>query len=152
MTDKENATSGKLVAGAENGTGRPISIPHFSTNGHSTQGLNLESIIEQNLITPEQAEAKADESTLLVCATQAIESLADRPDGLQVLDYLKPLIEQLDQAERKKLTKPLYNVLKSKKNFDTFTEGLVKPSTGPAFTPLSLAELLEIPPKEWLID
>lgn len=89
MIDKEKATSGKLVAGAENGTGGPISASQFSTNGHSKQGLqSLAAVLDANLITPEQAAAEA-------------------------------------KAE----------AVQSKK-----------------FVPLSLAELMAMPPKEWLLE
>jgi len=153
VTEKENAPSGKLGAGAEKSTGGPISSPNFSSNGHSTQGLqSLADLLEQNLITPEQAAAEAEQSSLLAYTVRAIEELADLPGGVPILAYLKPLIEQLDPAEREKLTTPLYSVLKSKKNVDAFVESLSKPRTGPVFTPLSLAELLAMPPKEWLID
>jgi len=153
MTEKENAPSGKLGAGAEKSTGGPSSSAHFSSNGHSAQGLqSLADLLDQNLITPEQAAVEAEQSSLLAYTVRAIEELADLPDGVPILAYLKPLIEQLDPAEREKLTTPLYSVLKSKKNVDAFVESLSKPRTGPVFTPLSLAELLAMPPKEWLID
>lgn len=153
MKVKKKATGGKPVAETEISTGGPISSTHFSSNGHSTQGLqSLADLLDQNLITPEQAAAEAEQSSLLAYTVRAIEELADLPEGLQILAYLKPLIEQLDPAEREKLTTPLYSVLKSKKNVDAFVESLSKPRTGPVFTPLSLDELLAMPPKEWLID
>ena len=153
MKVKKKATGGKPVAETEMSTGGPISSTHFSSNGHSTQGLqSLADLLDQNLITPEQAAAEAEQSSLLAYTVRAIEELADLPEGLQILAYLKPLIEQLDPAEREKLTTPLYSVLKSKKNVDAFVESLSKPRTGPVFTPLSLDELLAMPPKEWLID
>lgn len=153
MTDKNKATGGKPVAGAENGTGGPISFVQHNRNGHNPQdGENLEALLAENLITPEQAVAEGEQSGLLTYTLQALEALADRPDGWKILPHLKPLIEQLNQAEQEKLNGSLYAVLKTGEAYDRFVESLSKPNAGPVFTPLSLADLLAMPPKEWLID
>ena len=66
MKVKEKATGGKPVAETEMSTSGPISSTHFSSNGHSTQGLqSLADLLDQNLITPEQAAAEAEQSSLL---------------------------------------------------------------------------------------
>ena len=128
-------------------------IPQTGEKRHpQAADTDLDAIIAENLITPEQAAAEAEQGGRLSYTIQAIEALADRPDGWQILPLLKPLIEELSQAEQKKLSGPLYAVLKTGEAYDKFMESLSKPSAGPVFTPLSLADLLAMPPKEWLID
>lgn len=153
MKDKEKAASGQLAAAGQESSGQPFSTAHYSSNGHGAQDVeNLDTLIAEHWIEPEQAVAEAEQSGLLTYTKQAIEALADRPDGWQILTHLKPLIEELSQAEQKKLSGPLYAVLKTGEAYDKFMESLSKPSAGPVFTPLGLAALLAMPPKEWLID
>lgn len=149
MKDKEKAASGQLAAAGQESSGQPFSTAHYSSNGHGAQGLPS---LADALITSEQAAAEAEQSGLLTYTIQAIEALADRSDGWQILPHLKPLIEQLSQPEREKISGPLYAVLRTGEAYDRFIESLSKPSAGPVFTPLGLADLLAMPPKEWLID
>ena len=110
---------------------------------------DIDDAIGDRLLLPVQEE---ESSGLLTFAIETIKGLADRLDGRAILDELKPLLAKFGEEEWAKLSSPLYDILKTGEAFDSFKASIPRKNTGPLFTPLSLADLLAMPPKEWLID
>lgn len=66
---------------------------------------------------------------------------------------LRTLIEPLPAVERAALEVPLReHLFKENKDFEAFMASCPRPPGTPRFTPFSFSDLMQRPPKEWIID
>ena len=147
MPDKENATSGKLVAGiglSTNGTGAHA---NYTTNSATNIEAEIAALLDAGRVEPADilTATKVQEIVNLVATYQGIA----RQAGLEALTRL---IGALPAEERQRLNLFKGDLFVTGKQVEGFLAQCPPPPGAPKFAPLSLAELIAMPPKEWLVD
>ena len=154
MPDKEKATSGKLVAGQSavgNGT---LSHPNFTTNGTLPQEADFDAMLDGNLHTPADllSAEQLDAEKVAALAEQVVpfEGAARQ----RALEALRHLIGYTPQDERKAIESALLKlgIFQSKREAEQYLLSCPQPPGAPKFLPMSLSDLLAMPPKEWMIE
>ena len=159
MPKKENATGGKPMAGGQSehrqdahshNSTLPTEIQPPSTNGNGDHELlaEIDALVEQATVEP------AD-----VLTVGKVQRLVDQMSdytgdaGRAALDALRVLIGHLTADEREQLN--FYTLLKppdQPKQIERFLASCPAPAGTPVFQPKSFADLLALPPKQWLVD
>lgn len=143
---QENATSGKLVAGmgmSTNGTG-----------AHADHTTDQSDLIAEfgELLSAAKVEA-ADAMT--VGKVQPVIDLVATYQGIARqagLEALTRLIGHLPAEERRRLNLYSGDLFVRGADVEAFMAQCPPPPGAPKFAPKSLADLLAMPPKQWLID
>jgi hypothetical protein len=158
MPEKEKATVGKTVAGTAVSTNGSEAHPHDSTDGGETYPTNLgsshvlgelHSLLEQAKVEPADI-LSAKKVAALLPQVATYQGLA-----LQAaFDSLRILISYLPADERKALYPAFveHKLFARYADWEQYLATCPEPPGSPRFKPLTLAELLLLPPKVWLID
>lgn len=119
----------------------------------------VESMLDENMSTPNQAAAQHQQSTTIdadrvLSAIDAVRVAAYGLDHDHILTMIAPLAEltaDIDDDGRKLIKAGLETRLGGV-DADWFMGLCPAPKGKPAFEPMSMADLLSMPPKEWLIE
>lgn len=155
MADKEKATSGKLVAVGQSAVGNgTLSHPNSTTNITPPQEVDFDAVLDGNLHTPAdllRAE-HLDAEKVAALAEQIVpfEGAARQ----RALEALRHLIGYTPQDERQAIEGTLLRlrIFKSKKDSEQYMMSCPQPPGAPKFSPMSLSDLLAMPPKDWMIE
>ena len=144
---KENATSGKLVAGDGLSTNGNHAHPHSSTPSQEGIEAELEALLASAKVEPADAmtAGKVQPVIDLVATYQGIA----RQAGLEALTRL---IGHLPAEERQRLNLYSGDLFVTGAQAEHFLAACPPPPGAPKFAPKSLADLLAMPPKRWLIE
>lgn len=113
-----------------------------------------------SLTMPDDLQAQAAESSCIsvqriVNTIQALAIVAHDLDHLPKLELLHSvdgLIASVPENERGPIETAVNAILKNGADTDKFMQAIPAPAAGPKFKPMSMAELLARPQKQWLID
>jgi len=113
-----------------------------------------------SLSTPDELAAAAAETSRIspqriVNAIQALGSVAadlDKLPRLEMLHTLDGIIAKIPDDDRGPIETAINAILKSGADTDKFMSAIPAPAAGPKFRPMTMAELLARPQKQWLID
>lgn len=152
MSDKENATGGEPMADGPSELGRdaqPHYTPIINKNGNGNHPLSeIDALVEQATVEPPGA--------LTVRKVQRlVDQMADyEGDALKaMLEALRALVGHLSADERQQLNfYALFKAPKQPEQIERFLASCPAPAGTPVFLPKSFADLLALPPKEWLIE
>lgn len=158
MPEKENATVGETVAGkalSTNGTGAHSddtteSKESYPSNLSSSQMLaEIQALAEQAKVEPADSMSAKKVAALLpiVAAYQGLALQA-------AFDSLRVLIGYLPADERKALYPAFaeHKLFVRHSDWEKYLATCPEPPGSARFKPLTLAELLMLPPKVWLVD
>lgn len=175
MPENENATRGKLVASGVVSTNGNGAHPHNSTEtggsyptsvppeGELQRPEPAASIMADQQALLEQtkallADAKVEPADVLsVKKVAALLPLVASYEGIALqaaLSSLQVLIGYLPAKEREDLYPSFveHKLFVRHNDWEKYLAGCAPPPGEPRFKPLSLAELLQLPPKVWLVD
>lgn len=115
----------------------------------------LGSFAMPDMVAVAAAESSCISVQRIASAIQALGSVAadlDRLHRLELLHTQDALIASVPADDRGPIETAINAILKSGADTDKFMSAIPAPATGPKFRPMSMAELLARPQKEWLID
>jgi len=155
MPEQTKATSGKLVADGLSAVGNgALSHPNFTTNGTHPQEADYEALLDGHLLTPDElmSAEQLDAKKVAALAEQIVpfEGAARQ----RALEALAHLIGYTPQSEREAIESALLilGIFKNKQSVEQYLLSCPQPPGAPKFLPMSLADLLAMPPKEWMIE
>lgn len=111
--------------------------------------------------TIDQIKDEADEAShisvpRIINTIQALAIVAHGLDYSPKLELLHatldPLIAKFPVDERGPFEAPLRSILSTGADLEKFLQAIPAPATGPVFTPFSFDDLMNMPPKQWLIN
>jgi hypothetical protein len=158
MPEKENATSGQLVAGTAVSTNGDKAHPHLTTRSGETYPTNPSN---GQMLTELQALAEAAKvEPADVLSAKKVAALLPQVATYQGLalqaayDSLRVLIGYLPADEREALYPAFveHKLFVKHADWEKYLATCPEPPGSPRFKPLTLAELLLLPPKVWLVD
>lgn len=156
MPDKENATGGEPAAGGLNEHGQNVH-PHHNTNPNKTQPFGTNGTGDDDLLAEIDAlveRATVEPADLLTVdkVQRLLDQIADYMGSARqaALEALRVLIGHLSADERQRLN--LYILFKEHRQVENFLASCPAPADAPIFQPKSFAQLLALPPKQWLVD
>jgi len=157
MPEKEKATVGKTVAGTALSANGSEAHPHHSTDGGQTYPTNLGGQM-LGQVKALAAEAKVEPADIL--SAKKVAALLPQVATYQGLalqaafDSLRILIGYLPADEREALYPAFveHKLFVKHADWEQYLATCPEPPGSPRFKPLTLAELLLLPPKVWLID
>lgn len=134
-------------------------MPIVTENGQIVKSEYIDDLLD-SFTVPGEIQATLPESSYISAlrVANAITALApvandlDYRNKLKILHSLDHLTAEIPVNERDPVKLAVLNILETGKAADDFMAEIPAPSTGPKFKPLSMAELLDRPPKQWLID
>ena len=152
MHEKKDATGGKPAAAGQSGHGHDA-IPHYTnSNGNGNSDDHLLSEIDDLV-----AQATVEPADVLTVGKvqRLLDQVADYTGSARraALEALRALVGHLSADERQQLN--LYSLFEppdQPKQIEHFLASCPAPAGTPIFQPKSFAELLALPPKQWLVD
>lgn len=152
MSDKENATGGEPMASGASELGRDAHTHYTPNSGKNGNGIDPLSEIDALV---EQASVELPGALTVRKVQRLVDQVADyEGDALKaMLEALRALVGHLSAEERKQLHLfPLFQPPKQPEQIERFLASCPAPAGTPVFQPKSFADLLALPPKEWLIE
>lgn len=164
MNNKKIATGGQPAArdkGHLYGTEQPHTITEILTP--QDPNFDDDEFLAGVFKTPEQlaaettlhAEATGLSADHVVGVIKALAPLCaglDRTNKLALLLPQAVLIGELPEGERPPVEDALFAILKNQDDVDYFMLQCPQPMGAPKFKPMTMADMMTMPPKEWLID
>lgn len=154
MAEKRKATSRQAGGQGNELSNLAAAQPHYSTNGHQETASISEADIEAAFTSASEIAAAELLDAAKVGALLELALTFEGNAQFRALEAIKTLIGHLPESERTEhaLTKHLYTHLKTQERVEQFLAECPKPPGAPKFQPRTLAELVAMPPKQWLID
>lgn len=154
MGDKRKATSRQAGGQGNDPSSLADAHPKYSTNGHHETASISEADIEGAFTSATEIAAAELLDAAKVGALLELALTFEGNAQFRALEAVKTLIGHLPASERTEhaLTKHLYKYLKTQERVEQFLADCPKPPGAPKFQPRTLADLVAMPPKQWLID
>ena len=156
MSDKENATGGEPMAAGQSSSGQGAQ-PHNSTDSSETQPFGSNDAGNDDLLAEidalvEQATVEPADVLTVGKVQRLLDQVADYTGSARqaALEALRVLIGHLSANDRQQLN--LYSLFKEHRQVESFLASCPAPADTPIFQPKSFAQLLALPPKQWLLD